>query len=283
MFGWLSQKKAAVVFVSVMVLLLALISSHADRPLTQSGLEGALFRAGVPVLKTVEKVSGGFRALRLQFASRDRLRRENDRLKAELSLVRNLDPLKEEYRQENERLRLLLGLRENLGFPTAGGRVMRMPRQSYTPALLSIDPDAGVRQHMPVVSPAGVVGQVQGVSGSIAKVLLITDRNSGIAALIQRDRIQGIVSGKEGEGLRMEYVRRGEQVLVGDIVLTSGLDGIYPKGIVIGTVTFVSEEADLTQRVDLRPAVDFQRLEEVLILLREAEEFPGKEPDGGLP
>ena len=166
---------------------------------------------------------------------------------------------------------------------------MRMPGESYTPALLSIDWQAGVREHMPVVSPTGVVGQVQGVSGSIAKVLLITDRNSGIAAIVTDglardiDRIQGIVSGNDREGLRMDYVRREEKILVGDIVLTSGLDGIYPKGIVIGTVTQVSEDVDLIQRVDLRPAVDFQRLEEVLILLREAEEFPGEEADGGLP
>lgn len=283
MFHWLSERKSSVLFIFLLSFLLVLVSYHAKGERGQSRLEEALFWAGTPVLKTVDRITGGMRGLRERFSTLRDLRKENERIREELSRVRNVDPLREEYRLENQRLRLLLGLRETLTYPLVGARVTRRPDDEvFQTAILSIPPDAGVEVLMPVVSPAGLVGQIRTVSGSKAMVHLITDRNSGIAVLTQRRRVQGIVSGEGTGNLRMEYVVRSSDIQVGDLVLTSGLEGIFPKGIAVGTVIGVRKGESLIQKVELAPAVAFHRLEEVLVLLKPADDIP-REESGVLP
>ena len=137
----------------------------------------------------------------------------------------------------------------------------------------------GVEIGMPVVSSgAGLVGRISQVGPRMSEVQLLTDTDSAIAALLQTSRVTGLVVGQPDSTLQMEYIPQEEQIDVGDIVLTSGLGGVLPKGLVIGQVTEVLQmDYALFQSAAVRPAIDFSRLELVLVIT-EFEQIPVEEP-----
>jgi rod shape-determining protein MreC len=120
---------------------------------------------------------------------------------------------------------------------------------------------------MPVVVPEGIVGQVMDVSGSYAKVLLVVDQNSAVDALLQRTRARGLLKGEYADQCRLEFVLRKEDVQIGDALVTSGLDNVFPKGLRIGEIKNISGETnEMFYTITVAPYVDFEKLEEVLIL-----------------
>lgn len=126
----------------------------------------------------------------------------------------------------------------------------------------------GVRLGMPVLTAEGLVGRVKEVSVNSAKVLLITDPSSSVAALIQRTRATGVVQGQLGEYMVMRYLLPDSPVLPGDVVLTSGLGGNFPKRLVIGTVVRVEHrDVEMFQEALVEPAVNLRDLEMVMVLL----------------
>jgi rod shape-determining protein MreC len=115
------------------------------------------------------------------------------------------------------------------------------------------------------------VGRVIETSWHASRVLILIDENSNIDALIQRSRAQGILQGAGSAGCNLKYISRAENVQTGDVVLSSGLAGVFPKGLLLGVVTGTSGgEGGLFQKIDVAPAVDFGRLEEVLIPIPDA-------------
>nr|HID14665.1 rod shape-determining protein MreC [Anaerolineae bacterium] len=144
---------------------------------------------------------------------------------------------------------------------------------------VNVGAQQGVEVGMPAVSGgAGLVGRVAQVGPRTAKVQLLTDPDSAVAALLQTSRVTGLVVGQPDGTLRMEYIPQEETVSVGDIVLTSGLGGFMPKGLVIGQVTEVQQmDYALFQAAIVRPAVDFSRLELVLVITT-FERIPLEEP-----
>jgi rod shape-determining protein MreC len=126
----------------------------------------------------------------------------------------------------------------------------------------------GVTKGMAVIAPGGIVGHViKGFDWS-AQVLLVIDRSSAIDALVQRTRFRGIIEGETDETCRFKYVVRKADVKIGDTVISSGLDGLFPKGLPVGTVSDISRPAaGLFQEVKVRPFVNFTKLEEVLVIL----------------
>jgi rod shape-determining protein MreC len=129
--------------------------------------------------------------------------------------------------------------------------------------------DHGVQAGQPVITAKGVVGLVTRTSRHAAKTMLVLDRQSRIGAVVQRSRARGVVRGRGTNQLEFEIVARGADVEVGDVVITSGMGGVYPKGLRIGEVVEVPDPGgSLMQTVLLEPAVDFGRLEQVFVLLR---------------
>jgi rod shape-determining protein MreC len=126
----------------------------------------------------------------------------------------------------------------------------------------------GLRSDMAVLAPQGVVGRIITPSTRAAKVQLLIDRSAAAGALIDRSRAQGVVIGSgEADRMRMDYVAENADVQVGDLVVTSGIDGIYPKGFAIGRVERVERGSSGFSAIDVRPTVDFSALEEVLVVL----------------
>jgi rod shape-determining protein MreC len=133
---------------------------------------------------------------------------------------------------------------------------------------INVGAQHGVKKGDPVVGAgAGLVGRVAEVGPRTSKVQLLTDGDSSVAALLQTSRVTGLVVGQPDGSLRMRYIPQGEEIEVGDIVLTSGLGGVMPKGLVVGEVAEVQgKDYELHQEAVVQPAVDFQRLELVLVI-----------------
>jgi rod shape-determining protein MreC len=120
---------------------------------------------------------------------------------------------------------------------------------------------------MAVIAPEGVVGRIVVPSARAAKVQLLIDRNAAAGVIVERTRAQGVVVGSGDDRLQMQYVSEVSDLAVGDVVVTSGIDTIYPKGLVVGRIEVVEKNGPAFKRIIVKPAVDFSRLEEVLVVL----------------
>jgi len=173
----------------------------------------------------------------------------------------------------NRRLQQLLNFRSELPAGAITASIIASSATSwFQSCVLNKGSADGLRKGMAVVTPLGVVGKVVSVTSRTAKVLLLTDPNSGIDVLIQRTRSRGIVSGSLESGTVLKYMKRSEDVQEGDRLVTSGLDNIFPKGLLVGTVIKVRKQSrGLFQTVEVWPAVQAARVEEVLVVSAEAE------------
>lgn len=189
-------------------------------------------------------------------------------LKAQnLDLKQRLAAL-EEAKLENERISQLVEFAKAQDLPTIGARVIGRPTDSrQRTVLIDRGTSSGVARGDAVIAAGGLVGQVVEVTPWTAQVRLVTDSESGVAVLVQRTRANGIVRGTLDGPLALEFVDKKSAPVVGDVLLTSGLGGVYPKGLVVGEVTTVSAPStDLFPVVSVQSRVDIGRIEELLVL-----------------
>jgi rod shape-determining protein MreC len=250
-----------------------LLLSSSSRAGGRSGLWPGLFlEAAGPVYRlvaaTVAAVDNFWRGY---FFLVD-LRRENDELRKQLDdQARQIVELSEN-RAAAARLNSLLGLRE--AYPHLLMKPARIlawdPGPWYRSVIISLGARDGLARDQAVIHPRGVVGRVMETSPQYARVLLATDYSSSIDAFVQRSRTPGILSGQGGSRLTLKYVRKDEDVRTGDQVVTSGLDGFFPGGLALGTVSRVSRQGPgLFMEVEVRSQTPFDRLEEVLVLMNQ--------------
>lgn len=263
----LSERKPYLLLFLLLGLNLVLMSSRVREPRRGSMLEAALMALASPFLTGMNWISvgvaGGWRSYVALVGVQD----ENDRLLDELNSLAGKAGEVEEARHEVARLRSLLDLRDQITYPSRAAAVIARGAGD-TPMILLLDRGArhGIAMHQPVITERGTVGQIIETASGVAKVQTILDPNSGVAALIQRTRVQGVLVGDGNGRCHLEFVSRLSSVEVGDVVVTSGLDRIHPKGNLLGVVTELGEGLGLTRMVEVRPEVDFIRLEEVLVL-----------------
>lgn len=185
---------------------------------------------------------------------------ENLRLRADLVRM-------EEYRLENERLKRLLEFADSQQAKGQAARVIGADATNWF-GTVTIDKgsEAGLTEGMAVINDQGLVGRIVRCASRSSRVLLVTDPSSAEATLIERTRTRGVARGT-GEGLTLDYVALPEDVEPGDVVITSGLGGVFPKGLPLGTVAAVSRGGfGMFQNITVTPAVDVTRLEEVLVI-----------------
>jgi rod shape-determining protein MreC len=236
-----------------------------------SVLEETILSLAAPFLKVAAWTSGAVSGVWHGWVDLRGVEMENRRLRAEVGTLRLESRAAEESRQEMQRLRDLLELKEEGGRGAVAARVVaRGGAGSSRVVLLGGGAAQGIARNQSVITPAGVVGRVIEAAPGVAKVQTLLDPNSGVAALIQRTRVQGILVGEGDDLCRLEFVSGLARVEVGDVVVTSGLDDIHPKGVILGVVSEVGEVKGLTRSVKVRPEVDFQKLEEVLVLTSRA-------------
>lgn len=195
--------------------------------------------------------------------------RRNDELKRALARALEQNARNREIELANRRLRRLLEFRQAVNRRFISAEVIgKNPSPWFKSVIVDKGRDDGVVVGFPVVVPEGIVGQVIEVSAAYAKVQLLIDQNNAVDGLVQRTRARGIVKGASADRCVFKYVLRKDEVDVGDIVVSSGLDGVYPKGLRIGRVAgVVRSNAGIFQEVEVTPFADFEKIEEVLVVV----------------
>jgi rod shape-determining protein MreC len=265
-----NRQRTGILFGAVMIGHLILISAQVQS------------KAGVPVLEGItfgvfSRIQGGaaglFRSMAGTWTSYVALRgvgAENAALRQQIA---GLEVRLQEQRalaSRAERLQAALNLRESTMLPTLAAEVIA---GNPNPGLMTVTVNRGsadgVQADMAVIAPKGVVGRVVGpVAPHAARVQLIIDRNAAVGAVSERTRAGGMAVGVDGDPpLGMELVSNLADVAPGDVIVASGVDGIYPRGFTIGTVEKSARGPSLHRLIALRPAVDFSSLEDVLIVL----------------
>jgi len=233
-------------------------------------IERGVMTVFAPLMKPVVTVSRFFTDAWDGYIDLVHVRQENQKLLVQVKELNARVVAGGEVLQANQRLTRLLEMKNSVKAPTLTATVVGEDFSSWFRTLvIDAGSSSGVREGMAVVAADGVVGQIIKVSTSSSRVLLLTDHSSGIAAVIQRSRARGVVKGR-GEGLcALEFTTNEEDVKVGDMVVSSGIGGIFMKGLPVGEVIMVKRgEYGIFQTVTIRPAVNSAHLEEVLVVLR---------------
>lgn len=279
----LLKRYRELILVAVLLLVpLGVFFAHAKRPSERSRVDRVVLWITHPIEKAVAwGVSGTLNVWNGYVGLRNARQQATD-------LTRKVNMLELERQQllaeraEAERLRRLLDFAQSAPARTyVGGRVIGVRLGPAGLQVVTIDRGAaaGIARSMPVVVPQGVVGRVYGVSQHTADVLLLIDRNSSIAVRVERTRARANVRGSgRPDGCKLDYALRTEDMAEGDQLVTSGTDGVFPRGIPVGKVTQLHRSANgLFQEAVVVPAVDVTRLEEVLVVTsaeRESEALP---------
>ena len=196
-------------------------------------------------------------------------REENLRLKEQIAHYHQAVVRYEEKIKQLDRLQTLDELETSLNMPAVKARIIGGDsNQWYSSRIIDQGVEAGIARDSPVICPEGVVGRVVHLSRKSAVVQLITDADSGVGVLLENSRAQGVLRGEGKKSASIDYIETNAKVLVGEKVLTSGLDQIYPKGLLVGYVTSVGKR-QIFQDVDIAISADIQKLEEVLVLKKE--------------
>jgi rod shape-determining protein MreC len=230
-------------------------------------LRSAFVRLGAPFVRLGDYIP----AVR----SRRQLASENAELRARNESLQLQLLASSEAGLENRRLREMLRLKEQTSQRAIAARVIGRDASNWWKSIqIDRGTQDGVRENLPVVNAHGIVGKTVAVTKGEARVLLLVDPNCKVSALLQDSREHGVVAGVEtafaGQPrCRMTYVNRAAEVRVGEPVISSGLGGVFPKGILIGTVlaAALNSQTGMYQDIEVKPAVDFHRLEEVMVIV----------------
>lgn len=196
--------------------------------------------------------------------------RENQQLHAQLVTAQSQILQLSEQAAEAGRLRGLLDFKTRLPWRSVAAEVIASsPGQSSNAIFIDKGADAGLTPDLAVVTPSGVVGKTIVVFSHTSQVLLITDPASGVGGILEHARAQGVVKGDRENLCQLHYVMNEETVQPGELVLTSGLDQIYPEGLPVGTVARAGE-GNIYKTIVVKPAAALDRLEDVLVLLKPA-------------
>ena len=262
----------------IRVVLPAVVAGHILLIAVQVGLrpgmtpiELAVFGALTGVQRLVTSAGAAMRGSLSQVVDLRYVQQENRTLRADLDAAQLRLQEQRALTQRTAELEELLGLRRSLRWHTVSARIIGADATPYF-RTVTVDRGArdGVRPDNAVLSSAGVVGRIVGsASRNAAKVQLLVDHNAGAGAYIERTGAAGIVAGTDDmAALQMRYVSTVPPVVVGDVVLTTGDDGIYPPGLLIGVVEEVERARSASQTIRVAPAADFSRLRHVLIVVR---------------
>jgi rod shape-determining protein MreC len=260
-----TRHRVRYLFVAVMVGHILLISTQVNSPSGVSLLQAALTSGVIETQRVVWAVVGSGQAAWNRYVALRGAREDNVRLSEEAAALRVQLQQERVRSQAADRLRALLDMSAGVEWKTTGADVIG---GSVSPEFQSIVIDrgteGGIRRDMPVITPEGLVGRIVWPSTRAATVQLIIDKSAAAAVIVESSRAQGVVLGNGDGTLKLDYLASSAKVEPGDRVVTAGVDGVYQKGILVGYVERIG------RIVTLRPAVDFSRLESVLIVVSPA-------------
>jgi rod shape-determining protein MreC len=259
------------IFLTAAVLLGAaslLLSSSLQKRTRFSFFDRMVFDLAMPIEKMVAVPAQSIQGVWDEYVALVGMRRENVRLRRQLSELAEENRQFREALLTSDRYQQIRQMRDRVTQPMLPASLIGTDSSSwFRSVLIDRGEKEGVRKGMAVVSPDGVVGHVVAASPHAAKVLLLTDRSSAVDVTVERSRARGIVQGQREDRAELKYVVRGEDVKAGDRLVSSGMGGIFPKGLPVGKVVSVERGKGLFQRAEVEPAVEFNKLEEVFVIL----------------
>ncbi len=256
-----------VVFIALIVGHGLLLSSQVTTPKGHSALQGGILTVFAPLQRGCGAVVNGLRSAWYGYVDLRAVREENRQLREKATRLEQALWMEKEAVARYDRLSGVLQLAERIPFESVVAEVTGVDASSWFRSItVNRGEDRGVELNAPVVGPGGLVGRVIAVGPYVAQVQLLSDSDCSVGSLLVRTRTRGIVSGQGGAELQLKYVSNLEDVAVGDLVVTSGIDGFYPKGIAIGRVASVQNGPRLFKEIAIEPAASLNRLEEVFIL-----------------
>lgn len=267
---WVRHRKYSLLLL-VLLASLSLLAFHRTRPGEGVWLAEGVAAVTAPVQAVFAQMHRAAAGLWTGYLEWKALRADAERLRAEVTALRLRQLRQAELEAENRRLRALLAMRERLPTRTLGADVVAREWNGFTRGLtINRGRSDGVERLAPVIVTRGVVGRVADLRRTSAVIQLVTDPASSVGAVVSRTRVQGLAEGVAGGGLRLRLPAHEEGVAVGDAVYTSGMGGLFPKGVPLGRVTRIHPSTGLFRIADLEPAVDLATVEEVLVLPRGA-------------
>jgi rod shape-determining protein MreC len=263
-------KKYRLIFIGIALVLGSFMVYAVNLPNKEHAnlIERLLLSLSTPFKRNSAQATGSANSFIRDYIALVDTQQENRQLREQLKTLYARDIANREAVLANERLTKLLNLRDSLKSPAMTALVIGEDGYPWFKTItINCGEADGIREGYPVVAATGIVGQVIKVAPRSARVLLFTDHASSIAAMVQRTRARGVVKGKGGTRCNLEFTMREDDVKVGDMVVSSGIGRIFPRGLPIGEVTMVKKgEYGIFQAIELRPSVDLARLEEVLVL-----------------
>jgi len=261
------SQRPGYLFTALTVGHIVLISAQVNTDRGIPVIEAITFGAFAEVQRGVSSGMGGVRTWWGDYLALQTVRSDNERLQQEVSRLQIALQQERAHAQQSRSLERLLELRSQTELATmAAGVIAGSASPDFRTLTVDKGTNDGLRPDMAVIAPSGVVGRIITPGARAAKVQLLIDRNAAAGALVERSRAQGVAVGT-GTDLRLNYVSGTADVTVGDVVVTSGIDGIYPKGFVVGQIESVERGGGAFGVIAVRPAVDFSSLEGVLVVL----------------
>jgi rod shape-determining protein MreC len=268
---YLRKYKTAIFIAGLLVLAMVIFFYNLKHETEGGFFRKAVLEAVAPVQEVLSASMTSIKEAWQRYLLLVGIQQENENLKKKVDEFKSTLILYQEGYLEAQRLRKLLELKDSHDYKFIAARVIGREQAALSKTIL-IDKGAtdGLRADMPVLAPPGLIGRLVDVSWHASKVLLFIDENSNVGAIVQRTREQGIISGAGPRGLILRYISKTQDVKEGDIVVSSGMGGVFPKGMLIGQVSRVDrQDPGLFLKINVAPFADFSKLEEVLILTSE--------------
>jgi rod shape-determining protein MreC len=234
-----------------------------------AAFESLVFSLTQPLQQSATWVTTHLKGIWQNYLYLVQVQQENARLREEIKWLRQENHRYLEAYLQYQRLQQLLDFRQQLSLDVVAAAVIGRHSSGFT-EVIYINKGARDRvvKGLPVVTHEGLVGQVIHAAPTLSQVMLLTDFRSGIDALVQRSRASGVVIGRGRQAAELKFLPIGADVQPGDRLISSGMGGIFPKGLIIGAVKEIHRNGRQSPQVEVQPSVDFSHLEEVLVLLK---------------
>ncbi len=265
---FLRKCKTAILIIALLVIALTMLSFNLRYGAGRGFFSKIVLEAVAPLQKGLSTSVKSIRDAWLRYIILVGIEEENKKLNKKINELKAVVIQYQEGYLEAQRLKKILSFTDDYNYHFIHARVIGREQAGLSKTIL-IDKGTihGLKVGMPVIVPPGLIGRLLDVSWHASKVLLLIDENSNIDAIVQRTRMQGIVSGAGSRGFILKYISKTQDVQEGDVIVSSGMGGVFPKGLLIGQVSHVERlEASLFLKINVAPFVDFSKLEEVSVL-----------------
>jgi len=270
------KKYKIIIFIAVfLVTALMMISYNLKYGMNNSFLRKIVMETVSPVQEVLSVSIQSVKDSWLRYILLVGIEDENRNLKKKINDLKAVLVSYQEGYREAQRLKKLLSISDNNNYRFIAARVIGREQAALSrTVMINKGSSDGLKNGMPVIAPPGLIGRLVDVSLNVSRVLLFIDENSNIDAIVQRNRTQGIISGAGSGGMILKYISKTQDVKEGDVIVSSGMGGVFPKGWLIGQVIYVDrQDASLFLKIKVAPYVDFSKLEELLILSSDETKF----------